>query len=220
MISKKVIPLMGISVLLLLVNLPQADADLCGDTVFLKVLNDDTGATVFDSSGVVLWNPSPGDIQIAPGVQIDVRVFCDENGDGVSEIFFDYVTAPTGPNPFLVPTHSFWFTDLDWTNAAGEVVAFTVGSSFHQTPSLMTTGFGPGEAHATTGTFSIDPGASMLNTLFITAAHNGNGNTVGGELIPIDTTMVLLGATQTATAWMIPVIVAGIGIAIVVARKF
>jgi len=43
---------------------------------------------------------------------------------------------------------------------------------------------------------------------------------VGGELIPIDTTMVLLGATQTMTSWMIPVIVAGIGIAIVIARKF
>jgi len=42
---------------------------------------------------------------------------------------------------------------------------------------------------------------------------------VGGELIPIDTTMVLLGATQTMTSWMIPVIVAGIGIAIVIARK-
>jgi len=43
---------------------------------------------------------------------------------------------------------------------------------------------------------------------------------VGGELIPIDTTMVLLGAAQTMTSWMIPVIVAGIGIAIVIARKF
>ena len=43
---------------------------------------------------------------------------------------------------------------------------------------------------------------------------------VGGEMIPIDTTMVLLGATQTEAYWLIPVIVAGIAIAIVVARKF
>ena len=43
---------------------------------------------------------------------------------------------------------------------------------------------------------------------------------VGGEMIPIDTTMVLLGATQTAAYWLIPVIVAGIAIAIVIARKF
>ncbi len=43
---------------------------------------------------------------------------------------------------------------------------------------------------------------------------------VAGSLTPIDTTMVLLGATQTTASWMIPVIVAGIGFAIVIARKF
>jgi len=43
---------------------------------------------------------------------------------------------------------------------------------------------------------------------------------VGGTPIPIDTTMILLGATETTASWIIPVIVAGIGIAIVIARKF
>jgi len=43
---------------------------------------------------------------------------------------------------------------------------------------------------------------------------------VGGELIPLDTTMVLLAGTQTIAAWMIPVIVSAIGIGIVIARKF
>ncbi len=43
---------------------------------------------------------------------------------------------------------------------------------------------------------------------------------VGGELIPLDTTMVLLAGTQMTAAWMIPVIVSAIGIGIVIARKF
>ena len=43
---------------------------------------------------------------------------------------------------------------------------------------------------------------------------------VGGSLIPIDTTMVLVAGAQSTSAWMIPVIVAGIGFAIVIARKF
>jgi len=43
---------------------------------------------------------------------------------------------------------------------------------------------------------------------------------VGGELIPLDATMVLLAGTQTIAAWMIPVIVSAIGIGIVIARKF
>jgi len=43
---------------------------------------------------------------------------------------------------------------------------------------------------------------------------------VSGDMIPIDTTMVLVAGTQQTAAWMIPVIVSGIGIGIVIARKF
>jgi len=43
---------------------------------------------------------------------------------------------------------------------------------------------------------------------------------IGGELISLDTTMVLLGATKTTASWMIPVLVSAIGIGIVIARKF
>jgi len=43
---------------------------------------------------------------------------------------------------------------------------------------------------------------------------------VGGELIPLDTTSLLLAGTYSNAAWMIPVIVSAIGIGIVIARKF
>jgi len=43
---------------------------------------------------------------------------------------------------------------------------------------------------------------------------------VGGEIIPLDTTALLLAGAQMNAAWMIPVIVSGIGFAIVIARKF
>ncbi len=55
-----------------------------------------------------------------------------------------------------------------------------------------------------------------LPTIF----DDGNGQAVGGELIPLDTTMVLVAGTQSVAAWMIPVIVSAIGIGIVIARKF
>jgi len=45
-------------------------------------------------------------------------------------------------------------------------------------------------------------------------------NAVGGDIIPLDTTMILVAGTQSTAAWMIPVIVSGIGFAIVIARKF
>jgi len=44
--------------------------------------------------------------------------------------------------------------------------------------------------------------------------------TVGGILEPTDTTALLVAGAQTNVAWMIPVIVSGIGIGIVIARKF
>jgi len=43
---------------------------------------------------------------------------------------------------------------------------------------------------------------------------------VGGEFIGVDSTMVLAAGAQYTAAWMIPVIVSGIGFAIVIARKF
>jgi len=43
---------------------------------------------------------------------------------------------------------------------------------------------------------------------------------IGGELIPIDTTSLIVAGAQMNAAWMIPVIVSAIGIGIVIARKF
>jgi len=43
---------------------------------------------------------------------------------------------------------------------------------------------------------------------------------VGGEIIPIDTSALLLAGTHSVAAWLIPVIVSAIGIGVVLARKF
>jgi len=43
---------------------------------------------------------------------------------------------------------------------------------------------------------------------------------VGGEMIPLDSTMILVAGTHSVAAWMIPVIISAIGFAIVIARKF
>jgi len=43
---------------------------------------------------------------------------------------------------------------------------------------------------------------------------------VGGDMIQMETTSILAAGAQYTAAWMIPVIVSGIGFAIVIARKF
>jgi len=74
----------------------------------------------------------------------------------------------------------------------------------------------------------------ILNGLFYINLHTANhpggeirgqvscipSTPVGGELIPLDTTMILVAGTHSVAAWMIPVIVSAIGIGIVIARKF
>ena len=55
-------------------------------------------------------------------------------------------------------------------------------------------------------------GASNFNHLSAVA--------VGGELILMESTMVLVAGAQNTAAWMIPAIVAAAGIGLVLARKF
>jgi len=73
---------------------------------------------------------------------------------------------------------------------------------------------------------------ALLGSLGIGADSFGDGistgsivalprvSAVGGDIVPLDSTMVLVAGTQTTAAWMIPVIVSAIGIGIVIARKF
>jgi len=65
---------------------------------------------------------------------------------------------------------------------------------------------------------TMDPSTNILNVVVDSISFDRNA--VGGDIIPLDTTMVLVAGSQNTAAWMIPVIVSGIGIAIVIARKF
>ena len=63
-------------------------------------------------------------------------------------------------------------------------------------------------------------GSSLGGLAFGNICPTNGGIPIGGELIPLDTTMILLAGTQMTAAWLIPVIVSAIGIGIVIARKF
>ena len=54
----------------------------------------------------------------------------------------------------------------------------------------------------------------------IAVPRTGGGQPIGGEIIPLDTTMILLAGTQMTAAWLIPAIVSVVGISLVLARKF
>ena len=69
------------------------------------------------------------------------------------------------------------------------------------------------------GAFQLGPPVSQFSdigfrTYFIESVP------VGGEMINVDSSVLILAGTQTTASWMIPAIVSAIGIGIVIARKF
>jgi len=68
-------------------------------------------------------------------------------------------------------------------------------------------------------TIPLPPGLTS-NRLLVPAQKSFFGLAVGGDIIPLDSTMVLAAGAQYTAAWMIPAIVSAIGIGIVIARKF
>jgi len=78
-----------------------------------------------------------------------------------------------------------------------------------------------GESASNFGTRGVPSGVqdvSDLSTGNIIAIHKAE--IVGGTMLPIDTTSLMLYYIQGTAAWMIPAILAALGIVIVLARKF
>ncbi len=79
---------------------------------------------------------------------------------------------------------------------------------------------GPGDPAAFGSPIVVSSGAADASSGSIISVPFSSETPVGGNMIPIDSTMVLVAGTHSVAAWMIPVIVSGIGFAIVIARKF
>ena len=92
---------------------------------------------------------------------------------------------------------------------------------FQVDETLTNTGGAPGETLCEI-TFDIeipgDPNVFLVQQVRITTPEP-EPTVVGGEMIPIETTALILAGAQTFS-WMIPVIVSAVGIGIVIARKF
>ena len=65
---------------------------------------------------------------------------------------------------------------------------------------------------------SYDPNEDVMNEIRNLIAKGYGGCYVGGEIIPIETTSLLLAGAQSFS-WMIPVVFSGIGIGLVFLRR-
>ena len=207
---KKLLALIAFSLLLLVpVGAQNAFGSLIGDEV-----------TVDNS--IPNHNPITETVNSVPNPEF---VFPDLGPVGLSvsieseEIWIEYDRFLTFGSTFI-SDHDWWITDLDWIVNGVEVpgniqgVVCTADSGIPLGPVTFTNS----EIHITVNSVSLISNENKNIHCDIDVIHGGQA--VGGELIPLDSTMILAAGAQYTAAWMIPVIVSAIGIGIVIARKF
>jgi len=171
-----------------------------GDIIISIV--DPTTFTATDASSIQFFLFSVGNNAVtvesknSVGDVLDTQVFQHNDVGGVN---CDYPSRPDCPGPI---TNGWGQTDF--YTFSGAIRTVTITSS-----QLVADGYGIDDVFISQDSDDVDKNES-----------NGLPSPVGGELIPLDTTMVLAAGAQYTAAWMIPVIVSGIGFAIVIARKF
>jgi len=177
--------------------------------------------------------PLPGD-----------NVLCDASLDG-SKMIPPVVTVATGTAEF---TLNLLFNLLEWNPISFTDLSDDATTIFIHGPALPNQNTGVqldagalsgGVPAATTGAIIgsnvIDDNQkfNLQNGLWYIVVRNAQfpageirgqitcepDRFIGGTIIPIDASALLLAGAQNTTSWLIPVIIAGIGFAIVIARK-
>jgi len=185
-----------------------AFASLVGDKMNVKLSDFETGSVFCDEEVMVM---DPGvEIQDCGGIGLKVDI------DGNS-IWLES-TTPLSDGGILAAIVAE-FTNMHWTNFPNGIITGVTILPTSNVP-IQTPIIGDHSITLTSERLIIDcEGESQCLVelhLDIETSHIA----VGGEFVGIDSVSVLVAGAQYTSAWMIPVIVSGIGFAIVIARKF
>jgi len=183
-----------------------AFASLIGDTMHVKVIDEVNNFVACDL-----------DVVVGPGVEIPdcSNSVIDIDGDS---IWFEF-TAPQLDGALVSPV-TYEFTEMHWTNNPNGFITGVTEISPTTIP-IGTPVFDDHSITITNNAFTLDCGGQSECLIeWHVDIETDHPVSVGGELIPLDSTMILAAGTQYTAAWMIPAIVSAIGIAIVIARKF
>jgi len=181
-----------------------ASASLIGDSATVELFTGGASqgsliATV-DSSGTPEFSYFNGpdnsltvDIESST-IQIDLV-------DGFTGLY----VIGTGNNPITIQ-----ITDLDWVGMPGTIV----GASIVSPPS------GFGETVQVTGPHSVEVVVATANNAFaggtlasiLVQLQTSHSQAVGGELLSIDSTALMLAGLQSSAIWMLPVLAGAVGV--------
>ncbi len=181
-----------------------ASASLIGDSATIELFTGGASqgslTTTVDSSGTPEFNYFTGpdnaltvDIESST-IQID---FIDD--------FTGLYAIGSGLNPITID-----FTDLDWVGQSGTIV----GASIVGGPSAF------GETVQVTGPHSVQVVVNANNVLVISGTfltilvqlQISHSQAVGGELLSIDSTALMLAGLQSSAIWMLPVLAGAVGV--------
>jgi len=158
----------------------------------------------------VKWHDLNGDgVRDAgePGLA-GVTVYLDIIGNGILDVTEPMTTTlEDDPNTGLDETGLYWFEDLSpSTYTVREVVPVDLVQTFPQAPGSHLVILGPGEVVE-----GIDFGNRLAN------GNGGNGEQVAGELLPLDTSALMIAGLTSMSVWMIPTVLglAGAGVYLV-----
>ena len=199
----KILPLLAISALLLLTNFSAAHASLIGDEVRLIILtlsNFDQIETVDDTVEFLVPASFP--------ISVDV---------GDKTITINY--SPTLGGSFG-PSIEYLLEDLDWRDANGNVIpGEIVGVLDVSNPDNF-----PVEIATSPHSVTITQDAGFIFsgqiTLIITLDVQ-HDQPVAGELLPLDSSALMIAGLTSMSVWMVPVVagLAGVGVYLVKFRK-
>ena len=184
-----------------------AFASLIDDTMHVKLTNI-AGDVVFCDEDVVV---GPGvEIQDCGGIGLKVDI------DGNS-IWLES-TTPLSDGGILAPIVAE-FTNMHWTNFPNGIITGVTILPTSNVP-IQTPIIGDHSITLTSEQLIIDCGDETQCIVELHLDIETSHNVVGGIFEGVDTTSLLVAGAQMNAAWMIPVLVSAIGIAIVIARKF
>jgi len=189
----------------------------------LASISGSGGGTDEDMYRICITNPSGFSATTVGMADFDTQLFLlDSTGRGVysNDDFpggapFHSFLPPGDPNsPTAVGIYFIAISGFndEAANAGGLIFADAVFTDVNGPT-------GPGGADPITLWTGTVAAPGVYSIVFTGSAATSSCAPVGGTMIPLDTTALLLAGAQMNAAWMIPVIVLAIGIGIVIARK-
>jgi len=181
-----------------------AEASLIGDEITLRGADENGDGFAFATFTVVDGLDAN---TVHEGVFISFDI-------GEKDIWIKYDRGST-----TLLALSYWFTDLDWRDDSGNLIQGKITDVTCAGDLINVLDFGDHEVHLEIDSITVNVGDVFDFHCELTTDHEQvGGGAVGGKMIPIDTTSLLLAYGELNSWWMTPIAI-GFGLGLYLIKK-